>query len=73
MEVINNAKSIGESFLNFFFQSPDVIKFKLNQNAYNSYRDDSIMTFESELFMGKNNIIEKLQQLNVRYLIIFLG
>ncbi len=30
MEVINNAKSIGESFLNFFFQSPDVIKFKLN-------------------------------------------
>ena len=23
------------------------------------------MTFESELFMGKNNIVEKLQQLNV--------
>lgn len=30
-----------------------------------SYRDDSMMTFESEMFIGKNNIVEKLQQLNV--------
>ena len=68
MDVVNNAKSIGQSFLNFFFESPTVINlnnFKLIQNAQNSYREDSMMTFESELFMGKNNIVEKLQQLNV--------
>ena len=29
MDVVNNAKSIGESFLNFFFQSAEVIYIKL--------------------------------------------
>ena len=29
MDVINNAKSIGEGFLNYFFQHPDVINFKI--------------------------------------------
>jgi hypothetical protein len=29
MDVVNNAKSIGESFLNFFFQSTEVKKLNL--------------------------------------------
>lgn len=36
-----------------------------------SYREDSIMTFESEMFIGKNNIVEKLNLLNVNILFIY--
>ena len=67
-----NVKQIGESFLNYFFQSTEVNFLNFTQNTVNSYQNDSVLTFESEVFHGKQNIAEKLTTLNVNFILFIL-
>lgn len=54
----NTAKSIGEQFLNAFFNKGPV-----DYSIY--YGNDSVLTFESDVYFGASNITAKLQSLNV--------
>ena len=54
----DTTKSIGEQFLNSFFNKGPV-----DYSTY--YGDDSVLTFESEVFFGASSITAKLQSLNV--------
>ena len=54
----DTAKSIGEQFLNSFFNKGPV-----DYSTY--YGDESVLTFESEVFFGASSITAKLQSLNV--------
>ena len=51
------AKNIGKQFLEVFLK-PGV-------NFSNFYGNDSILTFESEVFIGTQNIVNKLSTLNL--------
>ena len=54
----DTAKSIGEEFLNAFFNKGPV-----DYSIY--YGNDSVLTFESDVYFGASNITAKLQSLNV--------
>ena len=54
----DTAKSIGEQFLNAFFNKGPV-----DYSIY--YGNDSVLTFESDVYFGASNITAKLQSLNV--------
>ena len=54
----DTAKSIGEQFLNAFFNKGPV-----DYSIY--YGNDSVLTFESDVYFGSSNITAKLQSLNV--------
>ena len=54
----DTAKSIGEQFLNAFFN-----KGPIDYSIY--YGNDSVLTFESDVYFGASNITAKLQSLNV--------
>ena len=54
----NTAKNIGQQFLQTFFGKGPV-------NYANFYGNDSVLTFEAEVFFGQAKICEKLQNLNL--------
>ena len=54
----DTAKSIREQFLNAFFNKGPV-----DYSIY--YGNDSVLTFESDVYFGASNITAKLQSLNV--------
>lgn len=54
----NTAKNIGSQFLQAFFGKGPV-------NYANFYGNDSVLTFESEVYFGQQNIAEKLSSLNL--------
>lgn len=54
----NAAKNIGQQFLQTFFGKGTI-------DYANYYGNDSVLTFESEVFFGQNNINEKLKSLNL--------
>lgn len=54
----DTAKSIGEQFLNAFFNKGPV-----DYSIY--YGNDSVLTFESDVYFGASNNTAKLQSLNV--------
>ena len=54
----DTAKSIGEQFLNAFFNKGPV-----DYSIY--YGNDSVLTFESDVYFGASNITANLQSLNV--------
>lgn len=54
----DTAKSIGEQFLNAFFN-----KGPIDYSIY--YGNDSVLTFESDVYFGASNNTAKLQSLNV--------
>ena len=68
MEVYNQAKSIGENFLQSFFSntSPNVRLVLLKQAQGQFYGSDSLLSFESETFFGNQQIFEKLNQLPIK-------
>ena len=53
----NTAKNIGKQFLEVFLK-PGV-------NFSNFYGNDSILTFESEVYIGTQNIVNKLSTINL--------
>lgn len=57
MNNYNQAKKIGSQFLEAFFSQ--------NVNLANFYGNDSILTFESEVFYGQQQILEKLQSIKL--------
>lgn len=54
----NTAKNIGSQFLQTFFGKGPV-------NYANFYGNDSVLSFESEVHFGQQNIAEKLSSLNL--------
>ena len=54
---VNTAKNIGEQFLKAFFsQGVDISNF---------YGNDSILTFENETLIGRDQILNKLKMLQI--------